>query len=70
MAEHRICDKCEWGKHISLTCKNHPNLKWSTKNIDDIGCRSIFYFSPELGPECSCPASDLVHIHENKPNDT
>lgn len=29
-----------YGTHIPMTCKNHPNLRWSTKNI---GGRSIFF---------------------------
>jgi hypothetical protein len=52
-----------YGQHIALTCKNHPNLRWSTKNIDFIGARSIFYFSETL-PECSCSASLLVVVKE------
>lgn len=48
--------------HVFLTCKNHPELRWFTKNIDCIGARSIFYSSWELGVECSCPISDLVVI--------
>lgn len=36
-------------RHVILTCKNHPNLRWSTKEIafsDEggyNGCRNIFY---------------------------
>lgn len=29
-----------YGTHIPMTCKNHPNLRWNTKNI---GGRSIFF---------------------------
>ena len=48
-----------WGEHIDLTCKNHPDKRWSTKNIDYIGARSIFYRG-EWGTECDCPGRDLV----------
>jgi hypothetical protein len=48
-----------YGQHIALTCKNHRNLRWSTKNIGWIGARSVFYFSDAL-PECDCPFSDLI----------
>lgn len=50
-----------YGQHIALTCKNHRDLRWSTKNIGWIGARSIFYFS-ETKPECSCPSSDLIIV--------
>jgi hypothetical protein len=46
------------GQHITLTCINHPDKFWTTKNIGYIGARSIFYHSP-LGEECPCPLSDL-----------
>jgi hypothetical protein len=29
--------------HAVLTCKHHPQLRWSTKNIAPIGARSIFF---------------------------
>jgi hypothetical protein len=50
------------GQHIQLTCKNHPELRWFTKNIDFIGARSIFYDFDDNGStkECECPASDLI----------
>lgn len=59
-------DKCQkidpaqpWGQHIELTCKNHPDLRWSTKNIDYIGARSIFYSTWKI-EECACSARDLI----------
>jgi hypothetical protein len=48
-----------YGEHISLQCRNHPLLRWSTKNIDYIGARSIFYKEGLSGPECKCLMSDL-----------
>jgi hypothetical protein len=64
------CNQCDTG-HISWTCRNHPHLRWSGKNI--MG-RSLFYFGPigysdfslpadqrpQYEPECICPASDLI----------
>lgn len=54
-----------YGQHIALTCKNHPDRKWSTKNISHIGARSIFYFSDDK-PECNCPMSDLIIMDGKK----
>ena len=51
-------DDVEYGKPIRLTCKNHPELEWRTKNIAPIGARSIFFLG-EWG-ECACPVSDLI----------
>jgi hypothetical protein len=55
--------------HIPLTCRNHPELRWSTKNIDFIGARTIFYNldnDPKMGRECDCPIADLIPV---KPED-
>jgi hypothetical protein len=55
-----ICKYSEYGMHIDLMCSNHPNLRWSTKNIDFIGARSLFFklkdrFCLESeGEECPC----------------
>jgi len=62
-----ICEKCPPGQHISLTCKNHLNKRWSTKNLGYIGARSIFYnltSDPDMGPECECDGDLLFHLHE------
>lgn len=57
----RITDAAPRGQQIGLFCVNHPDLRWSTKNIAPIGCRSIFFdlFGERRGPECDCPGSDL-----------
>lgn len=62
-------------RHVSLTCKNHPNLRWSCKSIATSehggynGCRNIFFDGDitdlgrnifDPGKECKCPPSDLV----------
>src|SRR6478736_7999491 len=58
-AEDTIDPSQPWGEHILLTCLNHPELRWTTKNISYIGARSIFYQT--IGrPECPCSARDLV----------
>jgi hypothetical protein len=32
------------GQHVEVTCINHPNLRWSTKNVGPrIGSRSLFF---------------------------
>lgn len=43
MSVTRITTKAAWGEHIDLTCRNHQNLRWSTKNIDFLGARNIFF---------------------------
>ena len=62
----RLTPKAPYGQHIALTCKNHPHLRWSTKNIAPIGARSIFYQSAE--PECSCSGSDLEVVPIDGPD--
>ncbi len=70
-SDNRIVDHAPYGRHIALRCKNHPHLRWSTKNIDYIGARTIFYSLMQgdpKEPECSCPASDLEPVPaENAP---
>lgn len=57
--DHTIDPTQPYGQHIALTCVNHPELRWSTKNIDSIGSRSIFYSMHNSQPECACPGRDL-----------
>ena len=53
----------EYGQHIALTCVNHQDLRWSTKNIGWIGARSIFYSGRFDGPaECNCSIRDLIVV--------
>jgi len=62
--DDRICPHHKYGEHIELSCRKHPDKKWSTKNISCIGARHIFYnlFNvPDMGPECDCSASELFH---------
>lgn len=70
----RIVPWARCGEHVALTCKNHPELRWSTKNIDYIGARNIFFSSnwgKKVGDgpnvdECSCSGNDLeVFVPEN-----
>lgn len=62
MYDDRITKKAPRGQHIALTCRNHPDLRWSTKNISHIGARSIFFdlMGTVRKPECSCPGGDLI----------
>jgi hypothetical protein len=50
-----------YGRHIPLTCKNHPQLFWHTKNIGPIGCRHIYFASPSE-VECDCSVRDLIPV--------
>ena len=59
---NRITTQFPYGEHVELYCINHPAKRWSTKNIECIGARSIFYNlnnAPNMGPECKCKCSDL-----------
>jgi hypothetical protein len=75
MRDDRICKEHDRTDMIRLTCRNHPTLRWSTKNIGGIGHRSIFFIGVlslvagsnevvrTLGTEeCECPSSDLIHV--------
>ena len=57
-----------YGSHIPLTCVNHINKRWSTKNIAPIGSRTLFYnlmAVDGMGEECPCPVSDLLLVYES-----
>lgn len=65
--DDRIITGAPYGQHIALTCRNHPHLRWSTKNIAPIGCRSIFFDIMRETPterECDCPLRDLIPLGE------
>lgn len=50
--DDRIIETIPYGQHITLTCRKHPDLRWSTKNISHIGARSLFFDGdgrPEFG---------------------
>ena len=66
----RIVATAPYGQHIALTCKNHPDLRWSTKNIAPIGCRHIYFdlMGDTPGCECDCPASDLIPVDNGGPD--
>ena len=68
--DSRICHNSPYGQHIKITCVNHPEKKWSTKNIICIGARSLFYKNSwgeneTMGKECNCALRDLVHNHQD-----
>lgn len=41
--DDRITRKARGTDHVTLTCRNHQTLRWSTKNIGPIGARNIFF---------------------------
>lgn len=64
--DERMTDMYPDTGHIPLRCKNHPEKRWSTKNIGFIGARSIFYArgwgygdDANMGHECDCSMRDL-----------
>jgi hypothetical protein len=62
---HTIDPDQPYGQHIMLTCRNHRELRWNTKNIDFIGARSIFFASGRTGAiECDCSARDLEVVKD------
>lgn len=52
-------------RHVVLTCKHHPNLRWSCKEIafDDgygyNGCRNIFFMGEPTGKGMHSDGSGL-----------
>jgi len=60
----RIVVWAGYGDHIDLTCINHPDLRWSTKNIGGIGARSVFYVSNSYR-RCSCEFPGLQPVIPN-----
>lgn len=66
--DDRIVKYTTRGNHIPLKCKNHPHLRWSTKNIAPLGCRSVFYdlFHVMEEPECECSLGCLVPLTEEE----
>lgn len=65
----RITQLAEYGQHIALSCVNHPDLRWSTKNIAPIGCRTIFFNLHgvrDMLIECNCPLGDLRVAHSSE----
>lgn len=59
-SEGKLVKGVTYGQHFGLTCKNHPTMSWSTKNIAPLGARSIFF--NDDGVECDCPMADLRPI--------
>jgi len=56
-------------RHVTLTCKHHPELRWSCKSIaynypqgGYNGARHLFFNLMDTHPgiECKCKASDLI----------
>lgn len=63
-------------RHVTLTCKKHPNLRWSCKSIAYTpghgynGARNIFFTGPKdekVTPlnECICKGKDLILAPED-----
>lgn len=70
--DDKIVAWADYGQHIPLRCKVHPNMRWSTKNIGGIGARSIFYSGEIVNgqldssvPECNCSSLELEPVPEN-----
>jgi hypothetical protein len=51
--QDKIVPWAEYGRHIQLKCKLHPEFQFNTKNLDYIGARTIF------GSGCDCSISLL-----------
>jgi hypothetical protein len=55
-----IVPSMPYGRHIALTCTDHPEMRWHTKNIGFIGARSIFWGGLDPADECPCSWDRLV----------
>lgn len=67
----RITKKAPYGQHVELYCVNHPEKRWSTKNIGSIGARSLFYNLQgvaDMGEECDCPLHALRVVEIDGPD--
>lgn len=65
--DDRITPTAPRGQHIDLSCRNHPTLRWRTKNLEYIGARTIFFNlerTPGMEPECSCSVRDLYPVEQ------
>lgn len=56
----------DYSYHRSLTCVQHPQMRWFTKNP---WARSMFYLPTAEAPiECSCHFSEMrVIVEESQP---
>lgn len=70
-----IFDEGNLMRHVILTCKFHPNLRWSCKSIAFTpgqgynNERSIFFDGAKdnpLAPECKCSPYDLILAPEEE----
>lgn len=62
-----ICERTDYGCHVTLRCRKHPEKQWNTKNIG-IGERTLYYNlfgDTTMGPECDCPITELYHDHKD-----
>ena len=57
----KICDRVEYGKHIIVRCKNHPDKRWCTKNS---ALGSVIQMDYVIATaECKCTIRALYHDH-------
>ena len=69
-SERRICTLCPDGELIHFKCKNHPESKYTSKNIGQTNSAGEIYFQRSIFLEygsycCNCDSNSLVHIHED-----
>jgi len=65
--EGRIVPWADYGEHIALTCKDHPEARFDTKNIEFIGARAIFGYNRDC-EYYDCPTKNLVPLPPKDPN--
>jgi hypothetical protein len=65
--DDRIDQTVERTDKVMLTCVNHPDLRWMTKNISHIGARSIFFRGSVTDERPAWPfgSLDLVKLTRN-----
>lgn len=52
-------------RHVSLTCKHHPELRWTCKSIAFTPGRGYnnarhIFFAGKFADECSCSPQDMI----------
>jgi len=66
--KHKIVDWADYGVHIKLRCRDHHDVRYSTKNIAPIGARSLFHITGT--PDCKCSGLLLEPVPQKVPMNT
>ena len=67
-SDDKIDTRFAYGDHIDLTCLKHPEARFSTKNIEYIGARTIFQSQDHPYCDCVYPQWSVLQNNERKKN--